>query len=249
MSSRHLPAPAKAGVAGIHRKAGAGASLWLDAGNKSRHDRRVRSRSDPGTVLPGLYRSLSLPAVASKTSPILDVPVGAPGGSPAVASVAGSIADITIGAPGVFPAGGPAVNSVTGSIAGITIAASGVYPAVGLTVASITRPIVGIAVAAALCFSRCDRGRCARSRNTQACQEQSSACNTPRRYVSLSKRQRLALPRIGLRIVSHLLLLAPRQMVVVLQTNLVPQRQTACSACAYLQGNGGEATVALSSCP
>jgi len=39
LSSRHSPAPAEADVAGIQRQASSGAGGWLDAGNKSRHDK------------------------------------------------------------------------------------------------------------------------------------------------------------------------------------------------------------------
>jgi len=38
LSSRHLPAPAKAGVAAIQRQAGSGAWGWLDCGDKPRND-------------------------------------------------------------------------------------------------------------------------------------------------------------------------------------------------------------------
>jgi hypothetical protein len=188
--------------------------------------------------------SRSLPAVASKASSILDIPVGAPRDvSPAVAAKAGAVPRIAIAAPGVSPAVGPAVAAIAGPIAGIAVAA----PGVRRTAASIARPIVGIGIAAALCLSRCDCGRCARSRNAQTCQEQPAACNASRRDVSLSKRQRLVILRNGLRIISHLTAPCSRAMVV-LQTNLVSARQPR-PRTRYLQGNGGGAAVALSSPP
>jgi len=55
MSSRCLPAPATAGVTGIHRAACSGARGWVDAGDKPRHDKRdaTASKSSKPALLMG----------------------------------------------------------------------------------------------------------------------------------------------------------------------------------------------------